>query len=133
MGQAIPYDVRLKIVERKKLKHSNNDIASELGYSESGIKKIWYTYKKAGNECLKTKFSNCGRHSPYEKIIFSYIDEVRDNEQGAGYVRSKLVQKYPDLKLPHERTIQRWWVKSKTNRKRGKPSKKEKKMVSEST
>ena len=127
MGKAIPYDYRLKIVERIKSGESYDAITEEMGYSKSGIKKIWYAFKKEGEASLKNKYTNCGRNSDYTSAVRDAVKELRDNEQGGGYIRSKLLQKYPQLAAPSERTLQRWWVIEGSNNKKGRPEAVEKK------
>jgi len=63
----------------------------------------------------------------YDSKIRASIKEIRDNEQGSTYVRSKLLQKHPNMTIPSARTIQRWWVKEGTNREKGRPMDCEKK------
>lgn len=133
MGKAIPYDYRVKIVQRLQGGERTKDLALEFGYSESGIKKIWYGYKKEGEEVYHNKYSNCGSPRKYSKTIKRAISEIRDNNQGGGYVRSKLEQHYPGQKIPSERTLQRWWVSEGTNREKGRPRDNEKKVESDRT
>lgn len=133
MGKAIPYDYRLKIVDRIKLGETAKQLAVEMGYSEAGIKKIWYAYKKEGEDAFKTKYHNCGRTSIYDNTVRQNIKELRDNSQGGSYIRSKLEQKFPDQVAPSERTLQRWWLAEGTNRKKGKPTDSEKKVESGSS
>lgn len=128
MGKAIPYAYRIKIVERLKAGENYKALSEEMGYSESGIKKIWRNYKKEGEESFKNKYKNCGRNSSYNQELWEKVKEIRDNGQGGSYVYSKLNQLYPDLSIPSERTIQRWWVKEGTNRKKGRPLDIEKKV-----
>lgn len=127
MGKAIPYDYRLKIVEQIKSGASYDALSQEMGYSKSGIKKIWYAFKKEGEASLKNKYINCGRNSDYSGTVRSAVKELRDNGQGGSYIRSKLLQKYPQLTIPSERTLQRWWVKEGSNSKKGRPEAVEKK------
>lgn len=127
MGQAIPYDYRIKIVKKIESGQSYQETAEEFGYSKSGIKKIWYAYKKEGESSFITKYSNCGRTSPYQEEIRDKVDEIRDNQQGGTYVYSKLKAKYPDLPIPSVRTLTRWWSKEQTNRPKGRPREAEKK------
>ena len=128
MGKAIPYDYRVKIVERMKMGEKASVLSEELGYSEGGIKKIWYTYKKEGALAYQTKYANCGRNTIYPASIREAVEGVRDNMQGAGYVHSKLKQRNPERCIPSERTLQRWWVTQGSNRKKGRPADVEKKV-----
>lgn len=127
MGKAIPYDNRVKIVERMQSGETAEDLSEELGYSVGGIKKIWYNFLKEGPDSFETKYSNCGIKPYYGKEIRGVVKEIRDNKQGGSYVRSKIIQKHPELEVPSERTLQRWWVSERTNRAKGRPVKKEKK------
>lgn len=127
MGRAIPYDYRKKIVKRKKRGESSTSIAQDLGYSESGVNKIWYSYKKEGDSVFKNKYQNCGQSKTYNKKIQERCNELRDNNQGGAYIRSKLEGEYREDEIPHERTIQRWWQEQGLNTKKGRPSNKEKK------
>ena len=128
MGKAIPYIVREKMVKMRTKGHSYKEIVEELGYSEEGVRKVWYRYNKKGKESFKTNYHNCGGTSPYGIGIQDDIKEIRDNLQGGAYVRSKLEKRNPGKKIPHERTLQRWWSKTGENRKTGRPKDKEKKV-----
>ncbi len=127
MGRAIPYAHRLKIVERCQTGHAYKDIANDLGISESGLKKFWYRYQKQGEAAIKTHYQNCGGHTKYGVEVRETVAKLRDNQQGAAYIRSKMIQHYPNLPVPDERTLQRWWNREKTNRPKGRPKEKEKK------
>lgn len=133
MGKAIPYDNRVKIILRLKEGEKAKALAAEMGYSESGIKKLWYKYKEEGIKAYENKYGNCGSKSQYGMEVRSKVAELRDNMQGGCYVRSKLEQKYPKISIPCERTLQRWWVKEGTNRAKGRPNDYEKKVESNSS
>ena len=128
MGKAIPYDFRIKIVQRIKQGEGFEEVAEETSYSVSGIKKIWYAYKREGENAFHNKYSNCGKSSPYDSPVRNAVIEIRDNNQGGTYVRSKLKQKHPELVIPHERTLQRWWACEGSNRAKGRPTDTEKKI-----
>ncbi len=128
MGKALSYAVREKIISRKEKGESFKEISLALGCSESGAKKIWYSYKKQGLSVLDNNYSGCGRTSVFPQAILDAIDEIRDNNQGATYVYSKLVKDYPSLSIPTARTISRWWKKQGKNRQRGRPVSSEKKL-----
>lgn len=127
MGKALSYTIREKIVARRKKGQSFKQISIDLGCSESGAKKIWYAFKKHGPTAFVNNYSRCGRCSPFSQAVHDAVNEIRDNDQGATYVYSKLVKKYPDLVAPKARTLSRWWKKQGTNRQRGRPVSSEKK------
>ena len=128
MGKAIPYDFRVTIVKRIKQGERFAELAEETGYSLSGIKKIWYAYKREGESAFHTKYCNCGKSSLYDSPVRDAVLEIRDNKQGGTYVRSKLKQQHPHLLIPHERTLQRWWASDGSNRTKGRPTDSEKKV-----
>lgn len=128
MGKALAYDVRVKIVERAKSGEDYKEIAMDLCCSESGVKKIWYAYKKEGETAFHTKYSNCGRESIYDEEIREEAKQIRDNMQGGDYVRSKLLAANDNRDVPSVRTLNTWWKQEGTNRKKGRPTKDEKKV-----
>ena len=77
--------------------------------------------KREGEEAYSPQYSKCGRKTSYDSSIRDRVSAIRDNDQRASYVYSKLLVKYPDEKIPSIRTIQRWWVESKENRPKGRP------------
>jgi transposase len=127
MGKAIPYDSRKKIVERKSKGFTSKEVAQEFGYSQSAVNKIWYQYKKEGESAFYNNYQKCGQSKAYSKEIQDLSNELRDNQQGGVYIRCKLESKYPNLSIPSERTLQRWWKEQGTNRKKGRPNQREKK------
>ena len=128
MGKALSYAVREKIILLRKKGQSFKEISTKLGCSESGTKKIWYAFKEHGKTALKNNYSHFGRPSPYTQSVRDAVNKIRDNNQGATYVYSKLIKNHPDLTVPTARTLSRWWKKEGTNRQRGRPVSSEKKV-----
>lgn len=122
MASSIPYDLRKQIIFFRQSGKTYRQISEEIGYSLSGVKKIWYQYQKTGTACLTTQYENCGRKRVYPKEVLDAVDAIRTGEQGANYVYSMLKLKYPHLKRPCVRTIQYWWKAAETNRAKGRPS-----------
>ncbi len=133
MGKSIPYAHRLKIVQRMELGHTYEQIAGDLCCSISGVKKIWGLYRKNGESAFTTVYANCGRRSPYPQEVRDAVNGLRDNGQGASYVRSKLLQKHPASPAPDDRTLQRWWAAERTARPKGRPPAAEKKVERKGT
>ncbi len=127
MGSPIPYSYRQLIIKRRQSGNTYSQISNEIGYSISGIKKIWYAYQKHGSSSFKTAYKNCGRKSSFDETIKEKIQTIRTGNQGAPYVFSRLHQLYQGQPVPSIRTLQYWWQASDTARKRGRPSNKEKK------
>ena len=128
MGKALSYAVRQKIIHRREKGQSFKQIALDLGCSESGTKKIWYSYKKLGTSSLSNNYTNCGTKSTFPQSVRSAVNLIRDNSQGGNYVHSKLLKDYSNLPIPSSRTLTRWWKKDGTNRKKGRPRETEKKV-----
>jgi len=127
MGKPIPYDYRKKIISEHEKGKSFSKIAAALGYSISGVKKIWYTYQREGASSLKPDYSNCGKKSPFTEQTRTKVSDLKTGSQGAGFVYSMFRKKYPNQRAPSIRTIQRWWEDKPTKRLRGRPPEKEKK------
>ena len=124
MGKPIPYDYRVKIVERRKKGESAKFIASTIPYSLSAVNKIWARYQKKGEVAFQTQYSKCGRPKKYGKEYENLVTQIRDNSQGANYVVCKLHQYYPEKETPSARTLQRHWAEQGTSLSKGRPSKK---------
>jgi len=118
MASVIPFDYRHKIVRDHQSGKTLRELASELGYSYSAVRKIWHLFKTGGVTQLAPALSNCGRKSPYLEVRKQIADE-KNGHQGAPYIRSVLQEKYPQQVFPHERTIQRWWRLAGQNQPRG--------------
>jgi len=128
MGKPIPYDIRVKIVKRVQAGEATQSVAEAFDLSNSGVRKIWKNFQKEGERAFETKYKNCGKSSSFSQEVRDAVAEIRDNDQGAYYVYSKLQLKYSHLDLPSTRTLNRWWVDAGTNRRKGRPSKEEKKI-----
>ncbi len=123
MGKPIPYDYRVKIVQRRKKGESAKSIAATIPYSLSAINKLWARYQTQGELAFQTNYNNSGRPREYGKEHEKLVEEVRDNSQGANYVVCKLQQKHPEKKIPSARTLQRRWLEQGTNLPKGRPDK----------
>ena len=123
MAQKIPYKVREQIVSDRKSGLSYGEISQRHGYSISGVKKIWYRYQKLGEAGLPDSYANCGSKLAYHVDIRALISSIRAGREGALYIRSILEERYPNKRIPHERTIQRWWKLAGVNQPKGRPRK----------
>lgn len=116
MAKPIPYDYRRQLVTLRKSGKKFKEIVKIIPYSEASLKRLWSRYKKEGEKGLLTRYQNCGIKSPYEETVKERIDSVKDGDQGAPYVRSQLLELYPEMKVPSERTIQYWWKSAGASR-----------------
>ena len=128
MASPIPYDIRVKIVEGMLSKGSIKELSEDFGYSVSGVRKIWKQYQLEGDLVYQTKYSNCGSKSIYSQDVRNLVKKIRDYKQGANYVHSKILSKFPQSPCPCPRTLQRWWVKENSNRPQGRVTEEEKKI-----
>lgn len=124
MSTAIAYDYRKKIIEMRQGGTPYKSIASTFNCSERSVQRLWKKFQKEGAACLHTKYHLSGRKRSSSQELLDKIAKVKDGEQGAPYVRSILLAENPSLKIPHERTLQRWWKKEGTNRPVGRPKSK---------
>jgi len=124
MAHPIPYDYRKQIVKLRQSGKTYSFIASTLGYSLKSVKRIWYAYQERGEKALHTNYHNSGRKSIFSRSIRAQIIEIKDGDQGAPYVRSKLLLQNVSEAIPHERTIQRWWKQQGIERPKGNPKRK---------
>lgn len=116
MPKPIPHDCRVKIVRDRQAGKTFREISKETGYSVSGVKKIWRHFRSQGQAGLALGYERCGRRSSFDSSMHQLIDSIKDGDQGAPYIRSLLQHQHPNLDIPHERTIQRWWKARGTNR-----------------
>lgn len=124
MATAIAYDFRKKIVKMRQEGKTYKTIATTFHCSEKSVQRLWKKFQVEGSSCFETKYHLSGRKKTFNKELLDKIAEVKDADQGAPYVRSVLLAKYPSLEIPHERTLQRWWKKEGTNRPVGRPKSK---------
>lgn len=120
MPAPIPYAHRQEIVRRKLDGEPLRDIASSLGYSYWGVRKIWRQYSKEGEGGLKTKYpSGPGKRRKPADLYQQALQWKQEHSQwGAGLVRSLLLQTWTAAEVPSERTLQRWWQEAGLNRRR---------------
>lgn len=123
MAKKIPYKVREGIISDRSSGMNYDVIASKYGYSVSGVKKIYYRYKRLGKAGLSDNYHLCGSKYAYAKDMRALITSSRKGKEGALFIRSVLQEKFPAERIPHERTIQRWWKSLGLNQPKGRPKK----------
>ena len=123
MAIPIPIEIRRKIIQLRQSGIPYSTIATQLSVSESGAKKIWSRYQREGAAGLSLRYENCGRKPVYDESLRSLVLSFDPQDHGGPYVRSVLQANYPLKRIPHERTIQRWWRSAgkQTVRNRAKP------------
>ena len=116
MATPIAHIDRLRIIKLRQKGKTYKSIAEEVGCSIDSVRGIWRRFEARGMEGLKTNYQNSGMRSSYDEMKV-LVEEEKTGEQGAPYIRSVLLSRHPDKKIPHERTIQRWWKKQDDKKK----------------
>jgi hypothetical protein len=83
MASPIPYEIRVKIVDRMPSKGTIKELAEEYSFSIAGARKIWKQHQIEGKASFYTLHSNCSRTPVYGKKVKRLVTQIRDNEQGA--------------------------------------------------
>lgn len=108
----IPYNTRKAIVDRHRSGEKLNSLAKELGYSYSGVRKIWRLYREEGTKGLYPKYANCGKPSrDRTDLVYRSACWLKHlhRKWGADFIKQVLERRHPQLVVPHERTLQRWF------------------------
>ena len=124
MSKPISYVERIQIVRLRKKGKTYQSISDCVGCSVRSVQRLWKRYQDFGEAGLKTNYHQSGRKAEYDASTWERVDAIQDADQGAPYIRSVLLEKFPEMKVPHERTIQRKWASKGQNRPRGKPKRK---------
>lgn len=106
-----PISIRERIVEEKLLGKTLLAISEEQSISYSTVRRIWNRYKEGGFENIKPRYSNCGSKRPksYRMYRRSLWLKRFHPSWGAPYILTLIGIKYPSEKLPHVRTVQKWF------------------------
>ena len=111
MAKAIPHAERLLIVRQHEAGKSLKQLSKELGYSYDGVRKIYRQYRLDGLSGIELKYRNCRRPKVYQGKIWEEVRSMieANPKWGAPYIRSQLLAQGHYERVPHERTIQRWF------------------------
>lgn len=127
MGKAIPVALRQRIVDLCKSGFSLQQVCQKLDLAYPGVAKIWRNYRRQGESALELGYHRCGRKPVYDPSVHEAInDALSANEDlGAPIIRSRLLAQGNLAKVPHERTIQRWWREQGKSKARGRRQQKD--------
>ena len=119
MGKAISYSERQIIIEAHLKGEFLTKIAERLERDYECVRSIWRRYQKDGDSGLAPHYRNCGKkhQGGFNPLAVAHIEELKRGNAllGAPYLRSVTLAKFPNSKVPNERTVQRWWIKSGEN------------------
>lgn len=108
----MPLGLRHQIIQLQASGLSYASIASTVGRSYEGVRKIIRQYKAKGEEALKTKYAQ-SRARQCEELIYRcgiYLKR-RHPQWGAPLIRNILCCRYPTKSIPTIRTFQLWFKK----------------------
>jgi hypothetical protein len=110
MGQAITLGLRHEIIQLHSIGSTYASIASSVGKSYEGVRKIIRQYKSIGVEALKTKYQQSRDRQSDEVIYRCGVYLKRHHPQwGAPLIQNILCCRYPAKKIPTVRTFQLWF------------------------
>jgi len=124
MSKPISYSHRLQIVCLREKGNTYQSISEIVNCSARSVRRIWKQYQLLGEKGLLTNYAQSGCKATYQDSTWQKVASIQDAAQGAPYIRSVLLEKFPTLKVPHERTIQRKWASQGRNRPKGRPKRK---------
>lgn len=121
MGQALPLSLRHQIIDLHLSGLNYSNIATAIGKSYDGVKKIVRQYKSKGLEGLKTNYVQ-SRQKQTEALIYRCAIHLkrRHRDWGAPLIRSILLKRYPNKKIPSTRTFQLWFKEQRLNQSKSK-------------
>lgn len=119
MPRPIPVPIRQVIVERHEGGETLEEIAQDLGMSFWTVRTLWRRYRDQGAAGLRPDYERCGQKGirSSRKVYRAAVWLKRAHPKwGAGLIRLLIAEKWPELEVPHERTLQRWFRAAGVNR-----------------
>lgn len=112
MPSAIAMPIRQRIVELYTQGKSYQQIGEQLGQSPHSVRQIWRRWRRGGMAGLAPSYERCGhRQIQSERLVWRgaiYLKRLHPN-WGGGIIRVQLQQRFQQLSIPSERTLQRWF------------------------
>lgn len=94
-------------------------IAEQMEMSVWTVRDIWRRYRDRGS--VEPNYAACGRRGfQGDKRVYRAARWLKRAHPGwgAGLIRAVIAEKWPGVKLPHVRTLQRWFRRAGVNRPR---------------
>jgi hypothetical protein len=117
MPCALPLAVRQQIIELKTKGSSLQSIAKERQLGYATLRRLWQRYKAAGTSGLTPRYDSCGPAPGFRCTPLIYRAAVwlkrRHPHWGAALIREILKERYQDLAVPADRTLQHWFKTKK--------------------
>lgn len=121
MPRAVSVAIRQVIVERHERGETLQAVADDMELSLWTVRSIWRRYREQGEAGLKPDYENCGRKGVRSaRLVYRGTIWLKraHPKWGAGLIRLLVAEKWPELKVPHERTLQRWFRAEGINQRR---------------
>ena len=115
MPSALPMDVRQRIIELKNKGNSLQSIVNELHLCYATVQRLWKRYKAAGASGLSPHYNKCGPSAAgiprYALLIYRAALWLKrcHPDWGATLIQISVQDRYKDVAVPSERTLQRWF------------------------
>jgi hypothetical protein len=113
MPKPIPVAIRRQIVERRKQGEGLNRLAEDLSMPYESIRKVWRLYRREGR--LYPNYQACGKREvkASRRVYRAAIWLKRLHPTwGAPLIRQVIRDKWVDERVPHERSLQRWFIQA---------------------
>jgi helix-turn-helix protein len=112
---ALPMDVRQHIIELKNKGNSLQSIVNELHLCYATVQRLWKRYKAEGVSGLSPHYNQCGpaaagipRYAPLVYRAALWLKRCPP-DWGAALIQLSIKDRYSDVAVPSERTLQRWF------------------------
>ena len=124
MPIAISTAKRLSIIEQYEKGKSLLQISKDEKISYATVHRLYHRYKEKGISGLTPHYNRCGsKQLKSSKLIVRAVRCLKTwhPSWGAGRIKTKILQKYPQAQLPSSRTLQRWFRNNGQNKPQSKP------------
>jgi len=115
MPSAITVPIRERIIERRQQGETIAKIADTLGLSYWSVRTLVRRYRDRGSSGLVPDYDKCGRTHirSSQKVYRSALWLKRRHPNwGAGLILVLLKERWKTVKMPSERTLQRWFKRN---------------------
>jgi len=123
MGKIIPIPKRYQIIQSWKSGSSFTKLSEEYKVAYHTVRTLCKRFEEKGVQGIEPRYLNCGpKTKKSDKLIYRSALWLKRHHQdwGAPLIRLKLQQRYPQRKIPSERTFQNWFKDSGLNTPRSK-------------
>jgi transposase len=110
MPAPLRVESRRQIVERHQQGETLKSISAELKLPYVSVKAIWRHWRKHGKLTPNYEKAQQRGTRRYGPLYAEGVEMKRQHPRwGAGLIRVELQKQFPDLPMPSERTLQRWF------------------------